>query len=151
MAVEMISWPIFTKECFAGPEEQTRYHLNTRWMRILYYFQLSQYEYYCYWIHKLKPRRSYVLACWFESQFNLHLRRKPVFVGCDQVDSNWPAELQRIASLEILDLAGIYVLLSQQWTTKGLIRLCGCAGWSVPLLFVIWHKHIVLVWPNQYR
>ena len=55
-----------------------------------------------------------MLACWFESEFNLHLRRKPVFVSCDQVDSNWPAELQRIASLEILDLAGIGVMLSQQ-------------------------------------
>ena len=26
-------------------------------------------------------------------------------------------------------------MLSRQWTTKVLIKLCGCAGWSVPLLF----------------
>ena len=30
MAVEMISGPISTKECFAGSEDQTRDHLHTR-------------------------------------------------------------------------------------------------------------------------
>ena len=38
-------------------------------------------------------------------------------------------------SLEILDLASIFIILSKQRTTKALIRLRGCAGWSASLLF----------------
>ena len=38
-------------------------------------------------------------------------------------------------NFDILDLAIICIILSRQWTTKVLIRLCGCAGWSAPLLF----------------
>ena len=30
MAIEMISWPMSTKECFAGPEDRTCNRLNTR-------------------------------------------------------------------------------------------------------------------------
>ena len=41
----------------------------------------------------------------------------------------------RVSSLEILNLASIGIILSRQWTTKALIRLRGCAGWSAPLLF----------------
>ena len=37
-------------------------------------------------------------------------------------------KLQRLASLEILDLASIGVILSRQQTTKALLRLQGCAG-----------------------
>ena len=37
--------------------------------------------------------------------------------------------------LEILDLASRGIILSRQWTTKALIRLRKCAGWSAPLLF----------------
>ena len=40
-----------------------------------------------------------------------------------------------IYSPKILDLARIGIILSSQWTTKGLIRLRRCTGWSVPLLF----------------
>ena len=47
-----------------------------------------------------------------------HVIRKPVF-----------------GVLEILDLASICVLLSKQRTTKALVRLRGCAGWSAPLLY----------------
>ena len=35
---------------------------------------------------------------------------------------------------EILDLASKGIILSRQRTPKVLIRLCGCAGWSAPLL-----------------
>ena len=40
-----------------------------------------------------------------------------------------------LRSLEMLDLACICIILSRQRTTKALIRLRGCAGWSVSLLF----------------
>ena len=38
--------------------------------------------------------------------------------------------------MKCLDIATIRIILSRQRTTKGLIRLRGCVGWSVPLLFV---------------
>ena len=37
--------------------------------------------------------------------------------------------------LEILDTETRDITLSRQWTTKALIRLRRCAGWSAPLLF----------------
>ena len=32
-------------------------------------------------------------------------------------------------------VASLYMILSNKRITKALIRLCGCPGWSVPLLF----------------
>ena len=53
-----------------------------------------------------------------------------------RVDSNRPAELQGLA--RVLKFR-IYrdIILSRQWKIKMLIRLCGCAGWSAPLLFAL--------------
>ena len=51
-----------------------------------------------------------------------------------RVDSNRPAELQGLARvLKFRIYRGI--ILSRQRTIEVLIRLCGCAGWSAPLLF----------------
>ena len=36
---------------------------------------------------------------------------------------------------EILDLASLGIIQSRQQTTKALIRLLGCTGWSTPFLF----------------
>ena len=47
------------------------------------------------------------LSSWFETR----------------VDSNWPAHLQILASLEIMDLASIGIILSKERTTKVLISL----------------------------
>ena len=64
------------------------------------------------------------------------ITRKPVFgVGdqvrlkpaCSATDTSYRLELSAIASRDFI--------LSRQRTTKALIRLCGCAGWSAPLLF----------------
>ena len=41
------------------------------------------------------------------------------------------------------------ITLSRQQTTKALIRLHGCAGWSVPLLFAYDIRHI-FSWPSSY-
>ena len=62
---------------------------------------------------------------------------------------DWPAQLQRLASiLGVLNLAHIGSLLSRQRTTKALIRLRGCAGWSVPLLFAYMKTGFVMSWLN---
>ena len=38
-------------------------------------------------------------------------------------------------NLPLLAIASRGIILSRQWTTKVLIRLHGCAGWSAPLFF----------------
>ena len=48
-------------------------------------------------------------------------------------DSNRPFQLQRLA--RVLDIETRGIILSKQETTKALIRLCGCAGWSALFLF----------------
>ena len=74
-----------------------------------------------------------------------HDTTKHVFGVCDQVrlkpvcsttEASW--------SLEISDLASLGITLSRQRTTKVLIRLRGCAGWSAPLLFA--YGRMVFSW-----
>ena len=74
-----------------------------------------------------------------------HDTTKRVFGVCDQVrlkpvcsttEASW--------SLEISDLASLGITLSRQRTTKVLIRLRGCTGWSRPLLFA--YGRIVFSW-----
>ena len=63
------------------------------------------------------------------------VRRKPVFgvftrydqPACSTTGTSW--------RLEILAIKTRGIILSRKWTTKVLIRLCGCVGWSAPLLF----------------
>ena len=81
----------------------------------------------------------YFQLCWTVCCTMCYLRpvmRKPVFEVFNQVRLK-PAysATETSKSLEILDLASIGIILSKQRTTKALIRLCGCAGWSAPLLF----------------
>ena len=64
-------------------------------------------------------------------------------------DTNQPAQSQRLASLEILDLASIGSILSRQRTRKALIRLRRCTGWSAPLLFAYDVRHI-FSWSYSY-
>ena len=62
--------------------------------------------------------------------------RKPVFGVCDQVRLKPACTASETGwNLEILDLERRGIILSRQRTTKALIKLCGCAGWSAPLLF----------------
>ena len=51
--------------------------------------------------------------------------------------------------LEILVTETSDVILSRQRTTKALIRLRGCAGWSEPLLFAYNIRH-VFSWPGSF-
>ena len=63
-------------------------------------------------------------------------------------DSNWPAQLQKLAwGLKFWLQKLRDITLSRQRTTKGLIRLRGCAGWSAPLLFAYDIRH-VFSWPS---
>ena len=43
--------------------------------------------------------------------------------------------IEASCSPEILVLASKGIILPRKWTTKALLRLRGCAGWSPPLLF----------------
>ena len=62
--------------------------------------------------------------------------RKPVFGVCDQGRLKPPcAATEARQRLESSDIEVIGIILSGQRTTKALIRLRGCAGWSAPLLF----------------
>ena len=60
----------------------------------------------------------------------------PVFGVCDQLRLK-PAysAIETGQSLEISAIASRGIILSRRRTTKALIRLRGCAGWSAPLLF----------------
>ena len=51
-------------------------------------------------------------------------------------------------SLEISAIESRDIILSKQRTTKALIRLRGCASWSVPLLFAYDIRH-VFSWPGS--
>ena len=51
--------------------------------------------------------------------------------------SNQPTQLQRLVqyNAEILCVASLSTILSWERTIKALIRLRGCVGWSVPMMF----------------
>ena len=90
----------------------------------------------CRCFNSFMPRDSSVYSCklyrfiWAMSWKNLSSE------VCDQVRLKQACSATKASgSLEILDLASIGIILSKQWTTKMLIRLCTCAGWSAPLLF----------------
>ena len=46
--------------------------------------------------------------------------------------------------IEILLVPSIDMIMSNEQITKALIRLCGCTGWSAPLLFAIHQRHVFL-------
>ena len=46
--------------------------------------------------------------------------------------------------IEILLIASIDMIMSNEQITKVLIRLCGCTGWSAPLLFAVHQRHVFL-------
>ena len=52
-----------------------------------------------------------------------------------RVDSNWPAQLQKLGRGLKFRIETRGIILSRQRTTKAPVRLLGCAGWSAPLLF----------------
>ena len=64
------------------------------------------------------------------------ITKKPVFEVCDQVRHKQTCTATEARwRLEISDIETRGIILSRQWTTKVLIKLGRCAGWSVPLIF----------------
>ena len=60
-------------------------------------------------------------------------------------DTNRPGQPQKLARVfKISAVASRDIILFKQWTTKALIRLCECAGWSELLLFAYDIRHIFL-------
>ena len=78
--------------------------------------------------------------------------RKPVFRVCDQVRLKlaWSA-IETSYKLEISDIDTRDVILSRQWITKILIRLCGCAGWSASLFFAYGITGFHMAWRICFR
>ena len=70
--------------------------------------------------------------------------RDNVFSGVSEQVRHKPAcsVTQASQRLEILDIETRCIILSKQRTTKTLIRLRRCAGWSVSLLFTYGIRHI---------
>ena len=64
-------------------------------------------------------------------------------------DTNRPAQIEARSSLEILAIESRDIILSKQRTTKALIGLRECAGWSAPLSFAYDIRHI-FSWPGSY-
>ena len=64
-----------------------------------------------------------------------------------QARHNQPAQPQKLA--RVLKFRSRDIILSKQRTTKALIRLRGCAGWSAPLLFAYDIRHI-FSWPGSF-
>ena len=64
-----------------------------------------------------------------------HVKRKPVLGVFDQVRLKSVCSAKEASlSHEIANIGTRDIILSRQRTTKVLIRLRGCAGWSAPLL-----------------
>ena len=62
--------------------------------------------------------------------------RKPVFVVFDKVSLKpFSPATETSYKIEISPVASLHIILSKNRITKALIRLRGCAGWSVPVLF----------------
>ena len=61
-------------------------------------------------------------------------------------NSNQPAQLQRLAR----KLASLSIILSRERTTKALIRLRGCVGWSAPLIFECSYVRVSLDTAHKY-
>ena len=72
---------------------------------------------------------SFIWFCHEAAHLFLVMRKTIVRV------SNWPAQLQKLTSLEILGIAATGIMLSRQWITMALIRLRRCASWFAFFLF----------------
>ena len=81
-------------------------------------------------------RCSTVPAGW-----NLDLNRLRRFPQTDRL------EIQCMCQLSYIALSCKISLLSRQRTTKALIRLRGCAGWSAHLLFTYHKTGFLMMWP----
>ena len=62
--------------------------------------------------------------------------RKPVYGASNKVRFKQACSATETCSkIDILLVVSLDMILSNMQITKALTRLCGCAGWSAPLLF----------------
>ena len=78
---------------------------------------------------------QYLCVCFLSNYMSL-VTKNPVFGVSNQVRLKSACSASETSHrLKILDIETRGIIISQQRITKTLIRLCGCAGWSAPLLF----------------
>ena len=76
-----------------------------------------------------------------------HVKRKPVFGVFDRVRLKPACTATEVSwRFKILDIETRGIILSGQRTSKVLIRLRGCAGWSAPLLFAYGKTDFLMTW-----
>ena len=84
-----------------------------------------------------------ILQYFFIKTYMSHDIKKPVFSSFRPARHKPAcAATEASKSLEISAIESNYIILSKQRTTKALIRLRRCAGWSAPLLFAYDIRHI---------
>ena len=93
---------------------------------------------------------------WMETKCNLDSTYQIYMTSSWENVSSGVSKLVRLklacsvtCGLEILVTETRDITLSRQQTTKALIRLPGCAGWSAPLLFAYDIRH-VFSWPGSH-
>ena len=99
---------------------------------------VNKYVHCCQCNHLTAVSSSWLVSFMIYLHANLQkyvLRHDKMFLRELWPDTNRPAQPQKRANLEISAKESRDIILSKQWTTKALIRLCRCAGWSAPLLF----------------
>ena len=71
-----------------------------------------------------------------------HITRKPVFGVWTWLHINRPAQLQKLASLEILDLETRGIILSKQPMTKDADQTVQMSRLIRVFVVCIWHKQV---------
>ena len=92
------------------------------------------------WRGHLFPLQNRWASSWENVSSGVYDRGRPK-PACSATEASW--------SLETLDIASIHIILFKQRTTKVLIRLHGCTGWSAPLLFA-YGIRLIFAWPGPY-
>ena len=72
-----------------------------------------------------------------ETIFSIKVALDKLTTNRNQIQAHW--------GLGILDTETSGIILSKQRITKALIRLRGCAGWSVPLLFALFSHDVAQI------
>ena len=95
-------------------------------------------------VSSISKFQLYVSSIWRRWQHLSLVTRKPVF---DQVrDKQASSASETFYRLEVSDIETRDIILSRQRTTKALIRLRGCAGWSALLLFAYGKTGFLMTW-----
>ena len=119
-----------------------------RWSWCYSYFFVWICGFYCGAFHLVLSRSLF--SCFFSHFYHWATTRQNVSSGVsDQArHKSACAATEASKSLEISAIESRDIILSKQRTTKVLIRLRRCAGWSAPLVFAYDIRHI-FSWPGS--